>query len=40
MLLSMCAMQFRRERFLSSDGTMYQGDAGCIRGCKHHIPGA
>ena len=27
MLLSKCAMQFRWARFLSSDGTMYQGDA-------------
>ena len=30
MLLSMCAMQFRRARFLSSDGTMNQGDAGVL----------
>ena len=40
MLLSMCAMQFRRARFLSSDGTMNQGDAGCIGGGEHGIPGA
>ena len=40
MLLSMCAMQFRRARFLSSDGTMIPGRRWSIRGCKHRIPGA